>query len=244
MEDEKKLQLSILEMLIEIDKICKKYQLTYYLAYGSVLGAIRHKGFIPWDKDVDIMIEIDSMDKLISVLETNLPKKYKVYSIYNDDKYDSLKPRIGLANHDHHTLHVDIFPMVGLSNNNIIRNVVPRLSSLIYTIFFLKKFDADTYHKNNPQKRLKHRIAKAILYVIPINLLKKVFNYLSWKYPISESKYIFNICGSYGMREVIPKNYLKKPVYMEFEGYMLPVPSEWDNYLKHMYGDYMTPVKY
>lgn len=244
METSRKLQLDILDILIEIDKICKEYQLTYYLAYGSVLGAVRHRGFIPWDKDIDIMIEIDKIDQFLSILESKLPEKYKVYSINNDEKYDSLKPRVGLNDYNHHLIHVDIFPMVGISHNKMARKVLPRISYLLYKTFFLKKFDSNTVHKDNPIKRIKHRLVKGILFIIPINLIRHFFNYLSWKYPVSESTYIYNICGSYGLREVIPKEYLNEPVYMEFEGYNLPVPKEWHKYLQHMYGDYMTPVKF
>ena len=57
------------------------------------------------------------------------------------------------------------------------------------------------------------------------------------------SEFICNICGSYGQREFIPKNWLGNPKYLEFEGYDFPVPQEWDKYLTHMYGDYMTPKK-
>ena len=59
------LQLKILDMVKEIDAICKKHKINYYLAYGSVLGAIRHKGFIPWDDDFDIMLKYDDYKKFI-----------------------------------------------------------------------------------------------------------------------------------------------------------------------------------
>lgn len=244
MEIDRKIQLDILDILIEIDRICNKFGITYYLAYGSVLGAVRHKGFIPWDNDIDIMIEIDRMEELISALESNLPNKYKVYYLKNDKEYDSLKPRVGLSNQNHHKLHVDIFPMSGISNNKMLRKVIPIITLILYKSYFLKKFDSDTVHKNNFHKRIKHKLVKFVLYIMPISIILKVFNYLSWKYPLSKSAYIYNVCGSYKLKEVIPKEYLSEPVYLDFEGYKLPVPKEWNKYLNHMYGDYMTPVRY
>lgn len=233
-----------LEMLLEIDRICRKNQIRYYLAYGSVLGAVRHNGFIPWDNDIDIMVEINNMDKLLKALDEELPEEYFLFSTHKDENYDSLKPRVGLANERHHKIHVDIFPMVGISSNKFIRNFLPKITSKLYLIYFLKKFDANSVHKHNVSKRIKHLIVKILLSLISSKFVKYIINNLSWKYPISDSKYIFNICSPDGPKEVIPKEYLSEPVYLEFEGHLLPVPKEWDKYLKHLYGNYMVPIKY
>lgn len=239
----KKIQSEELEMLIEIDKICRNNKITYYLGYGSALGAVRHKGFIPWDTDIDLIIEIGKMDEFVEIVESILPEKYYLFSIKKDASYDSLKPRVGLRNERHHRIHVDIFPMVGLPQNKFIQMILPRLTLILYRFFFFKQFDSETIHKDNLKKKLKHRLVKLLLFPIPIKYIKSLFNYISKKYPIDNSNYIYNICGL-GYREVIPKDYLGEPEYMEFEGYKFPVPKEWDKYLKHMYGDYMTPRQY
>lgn len=86
-------------------------------------------------------------------------------------------------------------------------------------------------------------IGKIIFFLVPSKLLIKVHNKLRRAFPIENSDYLYNICGSYGFKEFIPKNWLGIGERKDFEGLKLPVPKEWDKYLTHLYGDYMTPRK-
>ena len=82
------LQLCILDMVKDIDKICKKHNIEYYLAYGSCLGAVRHHGFIPWDDDFDIILKYDQYLKFIDVCKNELDKeKYFVQTPETEPNY-------------------------------------------------------------------------------------------------------------------------------------------------------------
>ena len=82
------LQLKILDMVKDIDLVCKKHNIKYYLAYGSVLGAVRHQGFIPWDDDFDIMLKLDDYNKFIKACQEDLDsKKYFVQTLETDPNY-------------------------------------------------------------------------------------------------------------------------------------------------------------
>ena len=77
------LQFRMLELVLEIDEICKKHDITYYLTGGSVLGAVRHKGFIPWDDDVDIMMTRDAFNRFCEVCETDMRDDREIITMRN-----------------------------------------------------------------------------------------------------------------------------------------------------------------
>src|SRR5690554_4492300 len=80
-------------MLKEIDKISKEFDLLYYLSYGTLLGAIRHEGYIPWDCDTDIIVSVKDYEKFCSSLSKHLPSEYKLFSWELDPDYTELFSR-------------------------------------------------------------------------------------------------------------------------------------------------------
>lgn len=237
------LQKDELEMLLELDKICKHNNLEYCLAYGSVLGAVRHRGFIPWDTDIDIMVKIENYKMFCDIINNNLTTKYQIKSYWQNKDYESLLSRLTIANKNHKQIHIDIFPLVGASNNKFMRNLEKKLSFLVFRLYFLKKVDADTFYNNEIAKIRKVKLLQIFTKVIPEKFLKFIFEKIAYRHKIDSSNYIYNICGSYGRKEIIPKEYVYNPIYLKFEGNSVPVPKKWDKYLTHMYGDYMTPKK-
>jgi len=73
----RKLQLTELEMLKDIDRFCKEYQIEYFIAYGTALGAVRHRGFIPWDDDIDICMKRTEYNKFLKLAKKNMKEKAK-----------------------------------------------------------------------------------------------------------------------------------------------------------------------
>lgn len=239
--DKRKIQLMELDMLMEMDRICKKNNLKYYLAYGTVLGAIRHKGFIPWDDDIDIIVNIDNYKKFCDIIHNEITDNYVLCSIDQDPNYDSLKARISLKNNYHHIIYIDIFPIIGVPKSRVGRKLFSKICYIIYKSYFVKKVDVNITYKESKRKRTNALIAKLLLKPVSANLIKLIFDKLSTLYSIKESSIIFNICGCYGYKELIPKEYLGEPVWVEFEGLTLPIPEKWDAYLTHLYGEYMIP---
>ena len=125
----RKAQLIMLDMLIEFDAICKKHQLQYWLDSGTLLGAIRHQGFIPWDDDIDLSMPIEDYNKFLKIAETELSSDIFFQTSQTDKnfKFDYIKLRSNKANivefHEkdnlinyHQGVFVDIFPMLAIEN--------------------------------------------------------------------------------------------------------------------------------
>lgn len=236
-------QLIETDMLMEMDRICKKNNLKYYMAYGTLLGAVRHKGFIPWDDDIDIVVDIDIYKKFCDTIRNEISDKYVLNSIDWDVNYDLFIARIGLKNQSHHSVYIDIFPIVGVPKSKAGRILFSNVCRIVFLSYFYKKVNVKIHYKNNKRIRTIALIKKLLFISIPANLIKLIFYKLSKLYPIEQSDILFNICGCYGYKELIPKVYFGEPVLLEFEGEKFPAPGNWDAFLMHFYGDYMTPIQ-
>lgn len=232
-----------LDMLREINSITKKYNIKYYLAYGTAIGAVRHKGFIPWDTDADIIVDIEVYERLNQALHKELSDKYRIKSYMNDNTASLLFSRVVLANDDGRVIHVDIFPMVGLPQNKVKQHIFIRLARVINGLYFFKKVNPDEHYKHQKKKIYISKVLKLVASPFPLKRLINIKEKMERKYPIQNSKYLFNLCGAYGVKEVIPKEWLGNPVYTKFESEEFPLPEKYDKYLTHIYGDYMTPKK-
>jgi len=125
----RKAQLIMLDMLIEFDSICKKHQLQYWLDSGTLLGAVRHQGFIPWDDDIDLSMSIEDYNKLLKIAQSELSSEIFFQTSETDKnfKLDYIKLRSNKASivefHEkdkeikyHQGVFVDIFPMLTIEN--------------------------------------------------------------------------------------------------------------------------------
>lgn len=237
----KEIQKIELEILMEMDRICREKNLTYCLAYGSVLGAVRHKGFIPWDYDIDIMVTIDQYDEFCEVLGKELPQKYCVYSVKTDDTYEEMHARVGLRDESHLLKHIDIFPMVGAPEKGLKRKVFSKMAYISHRCHLIKKVNVDINYKDRPQRRVQANLLKVVLFPFHSKIFVRIFHHLSRLHPIDKADTVYSICGFDSEIDFIPLDYLDRPEYLEFEGVYLPVPRKWDEYLTKLYGDYTIP---
>ena len=132
----RKLQLAELEVLKEVVRICDKYKITYYISGGTYLGAVRHKGFIPWDDDVDIAMPREDYEIFLQLAEQELNSKYKLVTYKKDDNYLYYPSKIetdemkvinhSVNNEKNFNAWIDIFPLDGMPNN-FIRNKINKL---------------------------------------------------------------------------------------------------------------------
>lgn len=235
------LQLKMLEMIKYIDELCKKYEIDYYLVYGSALGAVRHKGFIPWDDDMDIAMTYDNYVKFINVCEVELDKnKFFLQRPDNEKNYylsfmklrDITTTLIEVGNKDidiTYGVYIDIFPLVGVPKNKIKRNILA-----INRAFVLSA------NLNVINNKFLYNMFKVILKIIGRKKLLKICFKNCVKYSCNDYNDWCCIFDGDGMEvNMTTKDIMGKPTLVEFEDTKLPIPEKYDLYLKHIYGDYM-----
>ena len=239
METIREFQLGLLKILIELDKILKENNLSYFLIGGSALGAVRHKGFIPWDDDIDIGLPRKDFEKMEKIIKNKLKNDIKYYEIGNKK---IIAPPIGLItdwtgkNESLKYAHsIDIFPIDNVPNNKFSRKI-QNIFSLIYHLTIYRK-----PAKNRGKKA--YYFTKLVLGLFPNFLLDFLQSLSKRIITYGNKNKTKDICNLFGMKkyykEIMPREYIGNPVLKEFEGYLFPIPEQWDKYLTHLYGDYM-----
>ena len=244
-ETKRKLQLKLLDMIKYIDKLCSENGIEYYLMYGSLLGSIRHKGFIPWDDDLDIGMTLDNYLKFINVCNERLDKdKYFLQTMDTEKNYylsfakirdlnTTLVEEVNENLDVHRCVAVDVFPIVGYPNKSYQRK-----------LFKISRAFMLSANINIINNKFLRTISKIIIKVIgKKNVLKISTNYCM-KFDISKCEYLCScFTGGNINKNVFKKEWFGKPVYREFEDIKLPTPSNSDKVLRTIYDDYMILPK-
>ena len=238
----KKIWAICIDLLLEFDRVCKKNNLTYYLSYGTLLGAIRHKGFIPWDDDVDVMMPRNDYNKLIS-LYSEFKDPYFLQNPYTDkDCYFSyLKLRNKKTtyintpfafNNYCFGIMLDIFPI----DNWIENGGTERHNKIKKSIFNLSTW----MRKNNPNLSEKdlNRV-KELPEIQPLTEWKKIQN-IAQSFNDVKTDCVCSSCLTvYSLnKSVWKKVWFKDTVEVNFEGYTFPAPAKYDKLLTTIYGNY------
>lgn len=232
----REVQLRMLEILIEVDRICKKYNINYWISDGTLLGAIRHQGFIPWDDDIDISMLENDYKKFCKVIEYELDQsKFFIANRKHDKhcipKYLKIRDRsstliefIESENEKYHQgIFIDIFPMVYL-NSNVKK--IPKIYNYLST-----RKDFDIRYEKNAIKKL---IKKVFIYMGGRKLLTLMYWMLFKTYNKTNCiGYKYNFNNTYNVDDIFP---LKT---ISFENYSFLSPSNPDGVLTMLYGDYM-----
>ncbi len=245
-------QLEMLKIIKRIDEICQKNGIKYCLAYGTTLGAVRHKGFIPWDDDADIYMGVVDYKKFEKIWKEKYAddQTFFLQNYKTDNKYPMLLPKIRNTKIDVNEkyfenmdvkegLWVDIFVLAYLSNNRVVRFMQEKSRAvanfLAHKYFYISKNDYVMENHN-------HVGIKAFLFRLLPEILRKILIRLFLRLSYSSKSTNYNK----GLMDDINYScdYLKEVEYTDFEDIKLPIPKEYDKYLKERYGDYMTPVKY
>ena len=243
-----------MEILVFFDQFCKRNNLKYSLAYGTLIGAARHKGFIPWDDDVDLGVERQDYERFIATCEDLLPEHVKLRT-YKDDSYHHYYyarivdtryhiRRKGSTKERIEELWIDIFPLDGMPNGMIVSSI--HKSKLLFTRLLYHTATFDRVNLKRPGRPLLDRMIIRFLLVTRIGksldskkLLDRIDALLK-KYPTVGSGYEFNFMGStHAFREIFSKEIFGKNTKYQFEDMMLVGPKDYDSYLKKLYGDYM-----
>lgn len=236
------LQLVILSIAKDVDALCKKNDIKYYLVGGSAIGAIRHKGFIPWDDDLDIIMDAENYDKFIEVCRTQLDnEKYYFQEGVKDWPLPFSKVKLrgthlkefeGVGNNETDGIYMDIFKMDNVSNNPI----VARWQYLCGKAYLSYQLSVRTYKSASFIKRM----FMALSFPLKNKLIRNWILSQTTKYNDSQTDYYGFFYGRNRFyNSIVDKSLYGTPKYVPFEDTMLPVPEHYHEYLTQMFGDYM-----
>lgn len=247
-EELRKLQMKSLEILLYFKKFCDENGLLFYLCGGCCIGAIRHKGFIPWDDDIDVFMPREDYEKLFALWNKKADtKKYSclrttkdqfignVMTTIVDNKTEVIRPW-QKGKDGHKGVMIDVLPLDGCAPKGMKRKM-QMIYSMIFSLYCSKMVPVN-------HGKLVSAVSKVLLSIVPGDNLKyKIWKFAEKqmsKYKISDSKYITELCaGPHYMKNEYPKEIFEKAVYKDFEDYSLPLPVGYDEYLKIAFGDYM-----
>lgn len=240
------LQLSILDLALEVRRICDCFEIPYFLIGGSLLGAIRHQGFIPWDDDMDIGMLRKDYERFLKVAPSELDPAYFIQTHETDAHYafPYAKIRINgtrqVENYSeqslqHSGIFLDIFPYDKLPNRKIAQEVV-------YTTLKCLKWAGlgkTDYHFQNVKKNFFSRLMKFLTYPLSLQQILEIEYQVSIYSNKLESGLAVNWGGAYRFdREAVPYENLRHLQSVTYEGYKFTVPSHPERFLSHVYGDF------
>lgn len=242
-----------MQIVKEVVALCDKHGWTYYMLGGTMLGAIRHKGFIPWDDDIDLGMPREDYEAFLEIAPKELSEHLRVVNYRNDPTFQYYITRVQdtdtkveeerIGNDSRYThASIDIFPIDGTPNNALARKIY------FFRVLYHRALMSLCYKDSIDRKRKRSKKEKLLLWVmerLPVEKLttpykqKCKIDKLLRKQKVEGSKYIGNIMGAYRTKEIVPAEFYGKGAYYDFENIQLRGLEQYENYLTHTYGDYM-----
>ena len=239
-----------LDMLKFVKNICEVNNLKYFLCGGTLLGAVRHQGYIPWDDDIDIFMPIEDYKKFIKIIKDNNEIAYSILDPYDNDEYYYFFSKLidnrtvmiedNMPQINGFGVYIDIFPIYGLPNyTSQLDDYVDKMLQL-NDIYKVKACPQTWNYSKNKFKKIIKSIVKFPMYCKYKNIAskKRILSLLE-ENNYNKTKYVGYILSAYEKKEILDKRVFDKAIPMKFEDEYFNVPIGYDQYLKQIYGDYM-----
>lgn len=235
-------QTVLLQMLKEIDRICKKHDIPYMLFSGTLLGTVREGGFIPWDDDADIVMLRDAYEKFLQVAPEELGAEFflqKEFSEHWPMFFSKLRKNgttcieryVPKDQKTHMGVYVDIFPCDNLYESKFLRKVQFWASKIVIA----KSLDQRGYLTDNKLKKVFQRCCRL--------LPQKVFARFVQHRKGTGEQMVHTFFGGASKYEknIYPRVWFSETSTMQFENHPFPVSAHYPELLTQLYGDYMVP---
>ena len=246
-EQIQKTQLLASKMLTAFERICQRHGLRYYVSAGSLLGAARHGGPIPWDDDVDVTMPRPDYEKFIQIAQNELPDDMVLppdnfpYGFHRMQIRGTEITRL-VRQKGPHGVFLDILPLDGAAPSQRLKKMhkLPNrilLNCMNAKVRPLPLMTLDILRIYECVKRL------IIICFVPKKLMAWLWKRVATRYDTGTAKEWVCLPGLYGYElECFPKEYWGEPAWLRYEGREIPVMREWEKYLTAHYGDYMMPT--
>lgn len=246
MNELQQVQLSILQ---EMDRVCRKNGIRYFLFSGTLLGAVRHKGFIPWDDDIDVVLLRDEYERFVNLPQEEFGPNFFLQTNDSDPEYLNVYAKLRRSDTtyvesymDHkrinHGVFIDVFPMDGVPSNRWLQAIFWYPISVLGYTASLKAF------KKEPKP---HLIFPFMLFKMlsPVGggTLMRAYGRLMGMFSIQRARKVgFLTHAGFPLRHVVyEKAWFDRVVELEYEGLRFPAPGEHHKVLTQLFGDYMSP---
>lgn len=249
----KKLQMVELNILKDFVRVCDSNNLKYYILAGTLLGAVRHKGFIPWDDDIDVGMPRADFEKFINIYYQELSEQFSLKTYKLDKNYRSYVPKIvnpDIIVQDSSAIveqlqsaWIDLFPLDGMPNNFFIRKIhsfrlLAARARLNYSRF------STNVNINKQNRPFYERFLIWMGKLLPVEKIFKIdkeidrMDKLLRKYPYENSDYAINFMGAYRFNDMFLKKYYGDGRLYSFEDSNVIGPCDFEFVLSQIYGDY------
>lgn len=241
--DTEKLKTIELDLLKEFIATCSKLNLRYFVIGGTLLGAVRHKGFIPWDDDIDVAMPRKDYEIWVEKAQDLIDKKkFFVQTFVTDPQYPNNFAKLRNNNTTfvesslrrltiNHGVYIDIFPL----------DYYPKRSSLFKIRQFLlsskitQVYDTDSINYSRVKSVIR-KIASIFVFGSPFDAVKKRENLYK---SVENGTLLANHCGAWGIKEIVPVEWYGKGKTLKFEGVDVCAPEKYKSWLHRVYGNYM-----
>lgn len=248
-EKQKKVWAVELDLLSKLLDVCKRYGIKVFAFAGTLLGAVRHKGFIPWDDDIDVCLLKEDYEKLLSVAEKEFQEPYFFQTAFTDKRFHIGYARLRNSNttgfipynddiNYNNGIFIDIFIMNGYTENSL------SLNMQLFKLRFVEKLIHAYYADLTQKKGIKKYIMAVIKLIdnkcIKYDTLIKLYYKIQTKYDYSSERVTILTSNNWFMKRYwCWKEDLKESILLPFESISIPVPSNYDKVLSNAYGNYM-----
>ncbi len=224
--------------------VCEKLNLKYYLLGGTLLGAVRHRGFIPWEDDIDVGMPRKDYEIFVRSAQQYLPETLFVQSILSEPTFHANFAKIRNSETTfiettakklkiNHGIYIDIFPLDYHPDDEKEQRIFFRrnksLQRKIATVFYI----------DPSSKTFISKIRTAVLKILHPNIHKFVLKREELIKSCKDGTKWANYCGAWGKKEIVPKEWYGDGMLLDFEGLKVNAPSHYHEWLTQVYGDYM-----
>lgn len=244
-----------LEVLYEFERICKKYNLRYFADSGTLLGAVRHGGYIPWDDDIDFVMPRADYDKFLSIAEAELPVGYVLryrkdidqrretfFCISNSQSVSVDSDFLQRFHGCPYVVSLDVFPLDYVPRDEELQNTIRSLLKVVYAVIVGDETDAD-WEQNLKCIEQFMNVSFVRDHTIRIQLLDYFVQICKMFREEESDEYVKYCFWCVGQSAKLKKEWYNETIYLPFENIQIPAPKEYDKVLRALYGDYEKPAR-